>query len=71
MLFRSDEVNKLLDRIGAFLNMYDKLGDAIESLQVDFGEARKKLYDGKQSVVKAAEKLVAMGGKSEKLKIEN
>ena len=66
-----DEVNKLLDRIGAFLNMYDKLGDAIESLQVDFGEARKKLYDGKQSVVKAAEKLVAMGGKSEKLKIEN
>ena len=66
-----DEVNKLLDRIGAFLNMYDKLGDAIESLHVDFGEARKKLYDGKQSVVKAAEKLVAMGGKSEKLKIEN
>ena len=66
-----DEVNKLLDRIGDFMKRYEDLGKKIESLQVDFGEARKKLYDGKQSVVKAAEKLVAMGGKSEKLKIEN
>lgn len=66
-----DEVNKLLDRVGAFLNLYDDLGDKIDELQESFSKTRKKLYDGRQSVVKGAEKLVAMGGKSEKLKIEN
>ena len=66
-----DEVNKLLDRVGDFLKRYDDLGKKIESLQTSYGDTRKKLYDGNQSVVKAAEKLVEMGGKSEKLKIEN
>ena len=66
-----DEVNKLLDRVGDFLKRYDDLGKKIEGLQTSYGDTRKKLYDGNQSVVKAAEKLVAMGGKSEKLKIEN
>ena len=66
-----DEVNKLLDRVGDFMKRYDDLGKKIESLQTSYGDTRKKLYDGNQSVVKAAEKLVEMGGKSEKLKIEN
>ena len=66
-----DEVNKLLDRVGDFMKRYEDLGKKIESLQTSYGDTRKKLYDGNQSVVKAAEKLVEMGGKSEKLKIEN
>ena len=66
-----DEVNKLLDRVGDFMKRYEDLGKKIESLQTSYGDTRKKLYDGNQSVVKAAEKLVAMGGKSEKLKVEN
>lgn len=62
-----EEVNKLLDRVGDFMKRYEDLGKKIESLQTSYGDTRKKLYDGNQSVVKAAEKLVAMGGKSEKL----
>ena len=62
-----DEVNKLLDRVGEFMKRYEDLGKKIESLQTSYGDTRKKLYDGNQSVVKAAEKLVEMGGKSEKL----
>lgn len=62
-----DAVNRLLNRVGEFLKRYDELGRKIESLQMSFDDTRKKLYDGNQSVVKAAEKLVEMGGKSEKL----
>ena len=62
-----EEVNKLLDRVGDFMKRYEDLGKKIESLQTSYGDTRKKLYDGNQSVVKAAEKLVEMGGKSEKL----
>ena len=66
-----DEVNKLLDRVGDFMKRYEDLGKKIESLQGSYDDTKKKLYSGNQSVVKAAEKLVEMGGKSEKLKIEN
>lgn len=62
-----DAVNRLLNRVGEFLKRYDELGRKIEGLQMSFDDTRKKLYDGNQSVVKAAEKLVEMGGKSEKL----
>ena len=62
-----DEVNKLLDRVGEFMKRYEDLGRKIEGLQTSYVDTRKKLYDGNQSVVKAAEKLVEMGGKSEKL----
>ena len=66
-----DEVNKLLDRVGDFMKRYEDLGKKIESLQGSYDDTKKKLYSGNQSVVKAAEKLVEMGGKSEKLKIES
>ena len=66
-----DEVNKLLDRVGDFMKRYEDLGKKIENLQGSYDDTKKKLYSGNQSVVKAAEKLVAMGGKSEKLKVES
>ena len=66
-----DEVNKLLDRVGDFMKRYEDLGKKIESLQGSYDDTKKKLYTGNQSVVKAAEKLIEMGGKSDKLKIEN
>lgn len=66
-----DAVNKLLDRVGDFVKKYEDLGKKIENLQGSYDDTKKKLYSGNQSVVKAAEKLVEMGGKSEKLKIEN
>lgn len=66
-----EAVNKLLDRVGDFVKRYEDLGRKIENLQGSYEDTKKKLYSGNQSVVKAAEKLVEMGGKSEKLKIEN
>ena len=66
-----DEVNKLLDRVGEFVKRYEDLGKKIESLQGSYDDTKKKLYSGNQSVVKAAGRLVEMGGKTEKLKIEN
>ena len=62
-----EEVNKLLDRVGEFVKRYEDLGKKIESLQGSYEETRKKLYTGNQSVVKAAGKLIDMGGKSDKL----
>ncbi|MBO5810563.1 MAG: DNA recombination protein RmuC [Bacteroidales bacterium] len=62
-----DEVNKLLDRVGEFMKRYDDLGKKIESLQGSYDDTKKKLYSGNQSVVKAAEKLIDMGGKSDRL----
>lgn len=66
-----DEVNKLLDRVGEFVKRYEDLGKKIESLQVSYDDTKKKLYSGNQSVVKAAGKLLEMGGKTDKLKIES
>jgi hypothetical protein len=62
-----DEVNKLLDRVGEFMKRYEDLGKKIESLQGSYDDTKKKLYSGNQSVVKAAEKLIDMGGKSDRL----
>ena len=62
-----EEVNKLLDRVGEFVKRYEDLGKKIETLQGSYDDTKKKLYAGNQSVVKAAEKLIDMGGKSDKL----
>jgi DNA recombination protein RmuC len=62
-----EAVNKLLDRVGEFVKRYDDLGKKLETLQGSYDDAKKKLYAGNQSVVKAAEKLIDMGGKSDKL----
>lgn len=62
-----EAVNKLLDRVGEFVKRYEELGKKIETLRNSYDETRNKLYAGNQSVVKAAEKLIDMGGKSDKL----
>lgn len=62
-----EAVNKLLDRVGEFIKRYEDLGKKIESLKNSYDDTRSKLYSGNQSVVKAAEKLIDMGGKSDKL----
>ena len=62
-----EAVNKLLDRVGEFIKRYEDLGKKIEYLKNSYDDTRSKLYSGNQSVVKAAEKLIDMGGKSEKL----
>ena len=62
-----EEVNKLLDRVGEFVKRYEDLGKKMDALRNSYDDTKNKLYTGNQSVVKAAEKLIDMGGKSDKL----
>ena len=62
-----EAVNKLLDRVGEFVKRYEDLGKKMDALRNSYDDTKNKLYTGNQSVVKAAEKLIDMGGKSDKL----
>ena len=62
-----EAVNKLLDRVGEFVKRYEDLGKKMDALRNSYDDIKNKLYTGNQSVVKAAEKLIDMGGKSDKL----
>ena len=57
-----EAVQKLLDRVNEFMKRYEDLGKKIESLQGSYESVKNKLYDGNQSVVKAANKIVGMAG---------
>lgn len=57
-----EAVQKLLDRVNEFMKRYEDLGKKIESLQGSYDSVKNKLYDGNQSVVKAANKIVGMAG---------
>ena len=60
-----EAVQKLLDRVNEFMKRYEDLGRKIESLQGSYDSVKNKLYDGNQSVVKAANKIVGMAGVKE------
>ena len=62
-----EAVNKLLDRVGEFVKRYEDLGKKMDALRNSYDDTKNKLYTGNHSVVKAAEKLIDMGGKSDKL----
>ena len=60
-----EAVQKLLDRVNEFMKRYEELGKKIESLQGSYDSVKNKLYDGNQSVVKAANKIIGMSGNEE------
>ena len=60
-----EAVQKLLDRVNEFMKRYEDLGKKIESLQGSYDSVKNKLYDGNQSVVKAANKIIGMSGVKE------
>ncbi len=60
-----EAVQKLLDRVADFMKRYEDLGKKIESLQGSYDSVKNKLYDGNQSVVKAANKIIEMSGNKE------
>lgn len=52
-----------MDRLGDFLKRYQKLGDTLRiSLKV-YEEAEKKVFSGRQSVVRKGNELKALGAK--------
>lgn len=54
----------LLDRVYDFVTRYDELGKQIDKLHVAYDSCHKKINDGNQNVVKAAQKLISMGCKA-------
>ena len=54
---------QLLDRLGDFIQRYNKLGEHIELVRKDFDTAGNKLFTGRQSVVQKGRELIDLGGK--------
>ena len=54
---------QLLDRLGDFIQRYNKLGEHIELVRKDFDVAGNKLFTGRQSVVQKGRELIDLGGK--------
>jgi DNA recombination protein RmuC len=54
---------QLLDRLGDFIQRYNKLGEHLETVRKDFESAGNKLFTGRQSVVQKGRELVDLGAK--------
>ena len=54
---------QLLDRLGDFVQRYNKLGEQLEQARKAFDFANNKLVAGRQSVVQKGRELVDLGGK--------
>lgn len=58
-----DLADEMLRRVGDFIKRFDKVGKDIETLHKDYGEAYKKAYTGRQSIVQKANDLKVLGAK--------
>ena len=56
-----DQARKLLDRISDFVERFDKVGDQIQKVSDSFSSAKDKLYNGQQSIIKAAKDMEKLG----------
>lgn len=54
---------ELLDRLGDFLKCYQKLGDILRNSLKAYEDAEKKVFSGRQSVVRKGNELKALGAK--------
>ena len=54
---------QLLDRLGDFIQRYNKLGEHLETVRKDFDSAGNKLFTGRQSVVQKGRELIDLGAK--------
>ncbi len=54
---------QLLDRLGDFIQRYNKVGENIEQLRKSFDAAGNKLFTGRQSVVQKGNELKSLGAK--------
>lgn len=58
-----DQARKLLDRVSDFAERFDKVGEQIQKANDSFGSAKDKLYNGQQSIIKAAKDMEKLGYK--------
>ena len=63
----------MLDRVGAFLNTFDKIGEHITGISKSYQEAKSKLLDKGPSISTSAKKMMELGAdyKSGATKIPN
>ncbi len=54
---------QLLDRLGDFIQRYNRLGERLDALHKEFDAAGNKLFTGRQSVVQKANELKSLGAK--------
>ena len=54
---------QLLDRLGDFIQRYQKIGEQLEQTQRSYEAAGNKLFTGRQSVVQKGRELIDLGGK--------
>lgn len=59
-----DQARKLLDRVADFIERFDKVGEQINKASETFNGAKNKLYNGQQSIVKAAKEMEKLGAKT-------
>lgn len=59
-----DQARKLLDRVADFIDRFNKVGDQLSKAGDAYSSARDKLYNGQQSVVKAAKEMERLGAKT-------
>ena len=59
-----DRARKLLDRVADFVERFNKIGDQISRANDAYTAAKDKLYNGNQSVVKAAKEMEKLGAKT-------
>lgn len=58
-----DTARMLLNRVADFIDGFETLGDKLEKVMGDYGKAKKKLYEGQQSIVGASNNLIKLGAK--------
>ena len=54
---------QLLDRMGDFIQRYNKVGEQLEQARKSFDFSTNKLMEGRQSVVQKANELISLGAK--------
>ena len=59
-----DQARKLLDRVSDFVERFDKIGEHLTKAGESFNSARNKLFNGQQSIVKAAKDMEKLGAKT-------
>lgn len=59
-----DQARKLLDRVADFIERFDKVGEQINKANETFLGAKSKLYNGQQSIIKAAKDMEKLGAKT-------
>ena len=59
-----DQARKLLDRVADFIERFDKIGEQIDKAAETYNGAKNKLFNGQQSIVKAAKEMEKLGAKT-------